>query len=321
MKRLTSHRSTSRQSATSGTPHQHAQHHDDHGGLAADLPRLLATMPSRRGVITMLAGAGTGLLFGCGGGGSDAASSSSSSTSTGTTGTTTTTTTGTSGSTSSTSTVSSCTVIPEETAGPYPGDGSNTSNGSVANALALSGIVRSDIRSSIGGASGVAAGVPLTVKLQVVNTNGSCADLAGYAVYLWHCTRDGLYSMYSSGVTAENYLRGVQPTDSDGIATFTTIFPGCYSGRVPHIHFEVYRSTSTATSFSNKLKTSQLAFPTDVCNTVYATSGYSASVRNFASVSFSTDGIFSDGVSTQLATVTGNVTDGYVATLVVGISV
>lgn len=304
-------------------PSETAPHDDHHGGLAVDLPRLLATLQSRRGAMGLLTGAGTAMLLGCGGGGSDSSSTSSS----GSTTTTTTTDTTTSGSTTTTTTttsssdVSSCSVIPEETAGPYPGDGSNTSNGSVANALALSGIVRSDIRSSIGGASGTAAGVPLTVKLRLVNTNGSCADLSGYAIYLWHCTRDGLYSMYSSGVTSENYLRGVQPTDSDGYASFTTIFPGCYSGRMPHIHFEVYRSTTTATSFSNKLKTSQLAFPTDVCNTVYATSGYSASVRNLASISFSTDNVFSDGVTTQLAAVTGNVTDGYVATLVVGISV
>src|SRR4051812_8868074 len=54
--------------------------------------------------------------------------------------------------------VAGCAKIPEETQGPYPGDGSNG-----ANALAISGIVRSDIRSSIGGASGVADGVPLTV--------------------------------------------------------------------------------------------------------------------------------------------------------------
>lgn len=294
-----------------------------HGGLAADLPRLLASMQSRRGVMGLLAGAGTGLLFGCGGGGDDSSSSTTSTSTTDTSSTTTTTTTDTTSSTTTTSTsdVSSCSVIPEETAGPYPGDGSNTSNGSVANALALTGIVRSDIRSSIAGATGTAAGVPLTVKLRVVNTNASCADLSGYAVYLWHCTREGLYSMYSSGVTSENYLRGVQATDSDGYATFTTIFPGCYSGRMPHIHFEVYRSTTTATSYSNKLKTSQLALPVDVCNTVYATSGYSASVRNLASISFSTDNVFSDGVTTQLATVTGNVSDGFVATLVVGVSV
>jgi len=212
-------------------------------------------------------------------------------------------------------------VIPEETAGPYPGDGSNSNGSGIANALALTGIVRSDIRSSIAGASGVADGVSLTVNLHLVGTNSSCADLSGYAVYLWHCTRDGKYSMYSAGITGENYLRGVQEANSSGVVTFTTIFPGCYSGRVPHIHFEVYRSATTATAYSNKLKTSQLAFPTDVCDEVYATSGYSASVANFAAISFSSDNVFSDGVALQLATVTGNATDGYIAELQVGVPV
>src|SRR5438128_373164 len=104
---------------------------------------------------------------------------------------------------------SSCARIPEETAGPYPGDGSNG-----ANALALSGIVRSDIRSSIAGATGVADGVPLTVELTLVNSGSSCTALTGYAIYLWHCNRSGLYSLYSAGITGENYLRGVQATDS-----------------------------------------------------------------------------------------------------------
>jgi protocatechuate 3,4-dioxygenase beta subunit len=288
-------------------------HADDHDrGLAHDLDTLLASMARRRSALRWLAGAGGAgalTLAGCGGGGDDAGTSLSSSSSS----TTTTTTTGSS---------SSCTLIPEETAGPYPGDGSNTSNGSVANALALSGIVRSDIRSSIAGASGTASGVLMTVQIELVNTNDSCADLSGYAIYLWHCTADGKYSMYSSGITGENYLRGVQSTDSNGVATFTTIFPGCYSGRMPHMHFEVYRSTSTALSYTNKLRTSQIAFPTDICSEVYdSAGGYSASVSNLAAISFSTDNVFSDGVTSQLAAVSGSVSAGYTATLTVGISV
>lgn len=301
----------------------HPDHPDHDGGLAMDLPRLAASLQARRRALGWLVGASTLALLGCGGGGDDASSSSSGSTTTTdtTTGTTTTDTTTTTGS-SATGDVSSCSVIPEETAGPYPGDGSNTSNGGVANALLLSGIVRSDIRSSIAGATGTAGGVPLTVHLRLVNTNGACADLSGYAIYLWHCDREGRYSMYSSGVTAQNYLRGLQATDSDGLVSFTTIFPGCYSGRMPHIHFEVYRSTTTATSFSNKLKTSQLALPTAVCSTVYSgASGYSASVANLNAISFASDNVFSDGVTTQMATVTGSISAGYVATLVVGISV
>jgi protocatechuate 3,4-dioxygenase beta subunit len=237
----------------------------------------------------------------------------------------TTTTTGTTaGSTAGTGTSSggtgACSIVPEETAGPYPGDGSNTANGSIANALALSGIVRSDIRSSIAGSTGTAAGVPLQVVMKL--SNGSCTALSGYAIYLWHCDAQGRYSMYSSGVTSQNYLRGVQSTDSTGTVTFQTIFPGCYSGRMPHMHFEVYRDANTATSFSNKLKTSQLAFPVATCQEVYnGNANYSASIANLAKISFATDNVFSDGVTLELTSVTGNLTDGYVATITVSIGV
>ncbi|MDO9005463.1 MAG: intradiol ring-cleavage dioxygenase [Aquabacterium sp.] len=285
--------------------------HDHDQGLAHDLQTIQHAAARRRQALRWLVGAGTTALLGCGGGGDDADSSSSASGSNTTTSTTTT----------GSGTTASCSVIPEETAGPYPGDGSNTSNGSIANALALSGIVRSDIRASIAGSTGVAAGVPLTIELRLVNTAASCADLSGYAIYLWHCDRDGKYSMYSSGITDENYLRGVQSTDSGGVVTFTTIFPGCYSGRMPHMHFEIYRSANVATQYSNKLRTSQLAFPVDVCQTVYnGAIGYSASISNLSQISFATDNVFSDGVTLQVASVTGDIVNGYAATLTVGIS-
>ena len=254
--------------------------HDHDAGLEQDL-KLLAATTDRRQLLRWMAGAVLLPLVGCGGseGSGDPCSS----------------------------------TIPEETAGPYPGDGSNGPN-----VLALSGVVRSDIRSSIGTLSGTAQGVPLTVKLTLVNSNGSCSPLAGYAIYLWHCDRDGQYSLYT--VTSQNYLRGVQETDSSGTVTFTTIFPACYSGRMPHIHFEVYPSLAKATASGNKIKTSQLALPTDVCNAVYATTGYSQSVTNLARISFASDNVFSDGTELQMATVTGSVSEGYVASLTVGVS-
>lgn len=297
-----------------------SSHPQDHlHGFSHDLEPLIRSIAGRRQALRWL-GAGTVAalpLLGCGGGESDTTSAStgtSTGTTTGSTSTTTTTT---------TTTPSTCSVIPNETAGPYPGDGTNSSGGSIANALTLSGIVRSDIRSSIGGSTSTAPGIPLTVTLQLVNTATSCGSLAGYAIYLWHCTRDGLYSMYSSGVTGENFLRGVQVTDSSGKVTFTTIFPGCYSGRMPHIHFEVFASLSAATTTpaGDQVRTSQIALPVAACNEVYATSGYSASVANLAQISFASDNVFSDGTSLQLATVTGSVSAGYAATLPVGIAV
>ncbi|WP_431262802.1 intradiol ring-cleavage dioxygenase [Roseateles chitinivorans] len=296
-------------------PHRHDAEesgHDHDQGLAHDL----GVLQQRRRALGLLAGiAGLGglTLLGCGGGGADAGTS--------TTGTGSGTGTGTGTGTGSTGSTGSCSVIPEETAGPYPGDGSNSNGSGIANVLALSGIVRSDIRTSIGTASGTAGGVPLTLTLKLVNANSSCADLSGYAIYLWHCDREGRYSLYSASVVNENYLRGVQSTGSDGTVTFTTIFPGCYDGRMPHMHFEVYRNAGAATSYANKIKTSQIAFPTAVCTTVYSTaSGYSSSLTNFNRISFASDNVFSDGYSTQLATLTGDVTSGYAATLTVGIS-
>lgn len=203
--------------------------------------------------------------------------------------------------------------IPEETNGPYPSDGSNG-----VNVLTESGIVRSDIRSSFGGASGVADGVPLVFTLQVLDVSSATdagTPAKGAAVYVWHCDAQGNYSMYSADAKDENYLRGVQEADADGKVTFTSIFPACYAGRWPHIHFEIYPSVADATKAQNKQRTSQLAFPEDVCKQVYATQGYEQSVTNLKGVSLATDGVFSDGYSLQLATVTGSVKDGYVATL------
>jgi protocatechuate 3,4-dioxygenase beta subunit len=182
----------------------------------------------------------------------------------------------------------------------------------------MSGVVRSDIRSSFAGLSGTAGGVPLTIALTIVSAS-TCSPLAGRAVYVWHCDRSGRYSLYSSGVTDQNYLRGVQEADTSGRVTFTSIFPACYSGRWPHIHFEVYPSLSAATNVANKVATSQIALPKETCDLVYETSGYEQSVTNLSRVSLSTDNVFSDGATLELATMNGSVAGGLTATLTVAI--
>jgi protocatechuate 3,4-dioxygenase beta subunit len=143
--------------------------------------------------------------------------------------------------------------------------------------------------------------------------------VVGAAVYLWHCDALGRYSLYSSGVTGESWLRGVQATDAAGQVRFTTIFPGCYSGRWPHVHFEIYPSLASATASANKRATSQLALPQATCAEVYATSGYTGSAANLARVSLSTDMVFSDGATLETPTVTGSVNANYEAALTVGI--
>lgn len=202
--------------------------------------------------------------------------------------------------------------IPEETAGPYPGDGSNGPN-----ALTESGVVRRDITTSFGSASGVAEGVPTTVRLRVYDLTGAEATpLAGAAVYLWHCDRGGGYSMYSEEVADENYLRGVQEADADGRLEFATIFPATYQGRWPHMHFEVYESLAAATSAEHKLRTSQLAIPAETAQEVYDTvAGYESSRATFAAVSLDSDMVFSDGHSLQMAAVSGSADEGLTLTL------
>ncbi len=203
--------------------------------------------------------------------------------------------------------------IPDETAGPYPGDGSNGPD-----VLAQSGIVRSDIRSSFGDSTGTAEGVPMTLQLTVSDLANGGAAFAGVAVYVWHCTREGGYSMYSDGVEDQNFLRGVQIADADGRVRFTSIFPACYDGRWPHIHFEVYPDQASITDSSNAIATSQVALPQDVCQSVYQQPGYEDSVANLRKVSLSSDNVFGDdGGASQLATVTGDVTNGYTVSLAV----
>jgi protocatechuate 3,4-dioxygenase beta subunit len=274
--------------------------------------RARTTVKTRREALGLLGGAGLALFVAaCGGdGSSNGAKAGTTGAATGSTSTTTTpaTTPTTSG------TLAACAQIPTETTGPYPGDGTNGPN-----VLAQSGVVRSDIRSSFGSASRLAAGVPLTIALTIVDSKNACRPVQNAAVYVWHCDRDGQYSMYSQAVTNENYLRGVQVTDQNGLVTFTSIFPAAYSGRWPHIHFEVFRSLASATNGNNRIAVSQMALPADVCRAVYATDGYATSVRNLAQTSLQTDMVFSDGYSLQMPAMSGSTTAGYSAPLTVAV--
>lgn len=277
--------------------HDHLTDHDlveDHDrGLAFDLH----TLVDRRRALLGLGAAGLVALVGCGSSGGSSAAATSTTAAAG-------------GAASTTGGAAAGSTIPEETAGPYPGDGSNGPD-----VLSQDGIVRRDLTTSFGDASGTATGVPLTIEL-VVQDASSGAARAGMAVYAWHCDREGRYSLYSAGAEDQNYLRGVQPTASSGAATFTSIFPAAYDGRWPHIHFEVYEGIDGIATAS-PLHTSQIALPKDTCDLVYATSGYEASVANLARVSLETDMVFADSYQQELGTVTGSVADGFTVTLAV----
>ncbi|MET0985902.1 MAG: protocatechuate dioxygenase [Steroidobacteraceae bacterium] len=235
---------------------------------------------------------GAATLLGCGGGGG---SSGSSSTSTGTTTTTTT-------ATSTGSTTASCVLIPEETQGPYP----------LFNDIASASVyMREDITEG-------KTGMPLSLLLTIVNVNSNCARITDALVYVWHCDKDGSYSGYNqqgSNTVGATFCRGVQMTDSSGLTKFTTIYPGWYAGRITHIHFRVYLSSSLAA-------TSQLAFPQDITTAVYNSSLYAVRGQNTSITSFSADNVFSDGTQYQMCTMTQNAsTGGYDAALTVGIAV
>jgi protocatechuate 3,4-dioxygenase beta subunit len=270
--------------------HDHDGPHEHDLGLSHDLPALL----NRRRALGLLTGAGlAAALAACSGSDSSGATPATSSTPS------------TPGSPSTTSTKIDG-EVPEETGGPFPADGSNG-----ANVLTESGVVRSDIRSSFGGTSTTAEGVRTTVDLTIFDMNGSdVTPYEGAAVYIWHCDREGRYSMYESEIADENYLRGVQAADADGKLTFTTVFPGAYQGRWPHIHFEVYKTAADAQKATGKLRTSQIALPEDACKRVYATSGYEQSVQNLARTPIDSDMVFSDGYSLQMAKATGTPEDG-----------
>jgi len=120
-----------------------------------------------------------------------------------------------------------CVLIPTETAGPFP----------LLSVLSDSRFMRADITEG-------QPGVPLNLTLEVVDVGRKCAPVAGAAVYVWHCSKEGGYSGYEQGAQGDHrgqtWLRGLQLTDGRGRATFRTIYPGWYPGRVTHIHFQVY---------------------------------------------------------------------------------
>lgn len=192
---------------------------------------------------------------------------------------------------------SSCVVTASETIGPYP---------DITGMLNNPAFNRRDVTEG-------KPGTPLALVLTIVNVNNGCAPVAGAAVEIWQCDAAGNYSEYSqpgfNGV-GQTFLRGVQTADANGQVTFNTIYPGWYSGRATHIHVEVYVGGRSA-------KVTQVAFPENISAAVYASGVYAAKGPN--TTTNARDNVFSDGVDTELATVTGSVAAGYTATLRIAI--
>lgn len=186
---------------------------------------------------------------------------------------------------------SSCSITPTETEGPFP-------------TKTPSSLVRSDIRDD-------RTGVAFTINITIKNASSSCAALAGALVDIWHCDKDGYYSEYGgSGMQSVNYttvdfLRGRQTTDSNGLVTYKSIFPGWYSGRAPHIHVHIYNASGKS------LLVTQIAFPYDITNTVYTTAQSYGYTKGAQDTKNENDNVFSDGFTTELATVSGSISSGY----------
>jgi len=185
-----------------------------------------------------------------------------------------------------------CAASPTETAGPFP-------------IKTPADLVRENIL-------GNKTGIPLLIEFTIQNTNNNCAVLEGAFVDIWQCDAKGNYSEYSGQLdgnfTNEHFLRGRQSTDSNGKASFVSIYPGWYPGRTPHLHVEVKNSSGSS------LLITQVSFPEDVSDSVYATAEY----KGAADTNNSNDGIV--GAANLADYVTGNTTDGYTLSKIIKVA-
>jgi protocatechuate 3,4-dioxygenase beta subunit len=182
-----------------------------------------------------------------------------------------------------------CTVSPSETKGPFP-------------IKTPSQLVLENIKSD-------RIGVALLINLTIENQSKDCAPLEGVLVDIWHCDKDGNYSEYGgtsmqqTDYTSVHFLRGRQTSDANGEVSFISIFPGWYQGRAPHIHVEVLSASGSS------LLVTQIAFPENIASEVYSSTNYAS--HGQADTSNTSDNVFSDSLSDELGTLTGNLTDGY----------
>jgi protocatechuate 3,4-dioxygenase beta subunit len=189
-----------------------------------------------------------------------------------------------------------CVVAPELTEGPYYLDVD---------------LERSDIRSNTSDGA-VVDGALLTLEWVVSQADGStCVPMTDVVVDVWHCDALGVYSGVAGN--SANFLRGFQRTDTSGRASFTTIYPGWYSGRAVHIHFKIRTDPDASAGFEF---TSQLFFDDEFSKGVYATGVYAQ--KGAQDVPNASDGIFNQSGGATLLPVTQE-GDGYKATFPIAV--
>jgi protocatechuate 3,4-dioxygenase beta subunit len=196
--------------------------------------------------------------------------------------------------------VPSCVVRPELTEGPYFVDEM---------------LNRSDIRADPSDGS-VKEGVLLSLAFRVSQVGSNCTPLEGAQVDVWHCDALGVYSDVTDqgfSTVGQKFLRGYQLTDANGLAQFTTSYPGWYQGRAVHIHFKIRTGAASGQSYDF---TSQLFFDDAFSDQVYTQAPYARKgQRNTLN---SNDGTYRNGGS-QLQLNPTKSADGYAATFDIGL--
>jgi protocatechuate 3,4-dioxygenase beta subunit len=196
-----------------------------------------------------------------------------------------------------------CVVRPSQTEGPY---------------FVEEKLERSDIRSEPGQGT-PKPGVPLRVAFKVSRVNaGECVPLAGAQIDVWHCDAAGIYSDVRDpgfDTRGQKFLRGYQKTDANGVATFSTIYPGWYRGRAVHIHFKVRYPADAKRTHEF---TSQIYFDDALSDTIFTAAPYAS--RGKRDTRNADDGIYSRG-GRQLMLPLAKEDAGYAGTFELGLTI
>jgi len=261
---------------------------------ADDVP--VGRILSRREVVRLLALSGAGALVGCKRGMSDGNASAGGAVDTGAAQTV-------------AAKIPGCIVRPELTVGPYFVDKQ---------------LERSDIRTEPKNGA-LRPGAPLALAFSVSDVrNGQCVPLDGAMVDVWQCDASGVYSGVTDArmgfnTVGQKFLRGYQITDRDGVARFTTIYPGWYPGRTVHIHFKIRTPASgVLAGLTNDIYefTSQLFFDDALSTRVFARAPYARKERR--EMMNESDGIYREG-GQQLMLAVADASQGYQATFAIGL--